>query len=52
MKTRVKTKSHRFPNVRPLTEREKITDTRKGMIKQNELVNRSWLEKQMDLFFS
>ena len=41
------------PDVRPLDQRFNRKDPgelRKGMIKKNELVNRSWLEKEQDLF--
>lgn len=37
-------------DVKPLNQREKKLDTRKGMIKQNEVVNINWLEKNQLLF--
>lgn len=52
MKPRTKSKTNRLPDVRPLNEREKQLNTRKGMIKHTEMINRTWLEKQMDIFFS
>jgi len=40
------------PDVRPLDKREIKLDTRKGMIRKNQVDNISWLNKQMNLFFS
>ena len=37
-------------DVRPPNQRESKMDTRKGMVKTNELINRAWVEKEQLLF--